>query len=109
MLLPFHSEEVELTCTDHIELKGDTMRTFNIAVIPGDGIGPEVVSEAVRVLNTAASLSQDFALNYEILDWNCTYYLQHGQMMPDNGLTILQNFDAIFSEQSRTLRQQPSC
>ncbi len=72
------------------------MRTFNIAVIPGDGIGPEVVSEAVRVLDTAASLSQDFALNYEILDWNCTYYLQHGQMMPDNGLTILQNFDAIF-------------
>jgi tartrate dehydrogenase/decarboxylase/D-malate dehydrogenase len=65
-----------------------------IAVIPGDGIGREVVPEALRLLE---ALSFQFRLDLEFVSfpWGCEYYLERGEMMPPDGLEILSSFDAI--------------
>jgi tartrate dehydrogenase/decarboxylase/D-malate dehydrogenase len=68
------------------------MKTYRIALIPGDGIGREVVPEAVRVLEAAA---QGFGLAFEPFEWGCAYYLRSGRMMPEDGLEQLRPFDAI--------------
>lgn len=71
-------------------------RTYNIAVIPGDGIGKEVVPEGLRALEAAAQ-SFDFTLNFTHFDFACAeYYQQHGQMLPDDWFDQLKDFDALF-------------
>lgn len=71
-------------------------RTFKIAVIPGDGIGQEVMPEGLRVLEAAARRFQ-LDLQFTHIDWaSCDYYQQHGQMMPDDWKAQLQGMDAIF-------------
>ena len=72
------------------------MRDYRIAVIPGDGIGNEVVPEAVRVLDAAAEITASCRLRYEHFPWGCEYYLEHGAMMAVDGLATLRPFDAIF-------------
>ncbi len=72
------------------------MKIFNIASIPGDGIGKETVPAGRQVLDAAAEVHAGLHLDYQDFDWNCEYYLQHGRMMPENGLEILRPFDAIF-------------
>ncbi|HSD66122.1 MAG TPA: tartrate dehydrogenase [Vicinamibacteria bacterium] len=72
------------------------MRDHAIAIVPGDGIGTEVVPEAVRVLDAAAEITASFRLKYERFPWGCEYYLKHGEMMAPNGLELLRPFDAIF-------------
>ncbi len=67
-----------------------------LAVIPGDGIGIEVVSEGLRVLKRVATVSDRFRFEMREFEWSCQYYLQHGRMMPEDGLEILKSFDAIF-------------
>ena len=70
--------------------------THRIAVIPGDGIGTEVVPEGLRVLDAAAS-AFDLKLDYEHFDHSSAdYYLKHGKMLPDNWFEELSGFDAIF-------------
>src|SRR5882724_9731478 len=54
-----------------------------IAVIPGDGIGKEVVPEGLRVLDAAARKFK-VELQLDHFDWSCDYYLKHGTMMPEN-------------------------
>jgi tartrate dehydrogenase/decarboxylase/D-malate dehydrogenase len=71
------------------------MKTYRIAVYPGDGIGPEVTREAVRVLQTAAERDGGFALQLTDLPWGYDFYRQMGQVAPDNLLEVLQPFDAI--------------
>jgi tartrate dehydrogenase/decarboxylase/D-malate dehydrogenase len=71
------------------------MKTFNIAVIAGDGIGKEVVPEGIRVLE-AAGQRFGFRLQFQAFDWSCETYVQTGKMMPDDGLRQLRPFDAIF-------------
>jgi len=71
------------------------MRDYRIAVIPGDGIGNEVVPEAVRVLDAAAEITASYRLTYEQFPWGCEYYLRHGVMMAADGLEVLRPFDAI--------------
>ncbi len=71
------------------------MKTYNIAIIPGDGIGKEVTQEAVKVL-MAVSKKHGFGIKTENFDWSCDYYLKHGEMGPENVLDILKGFDAIF-------------
>jgi tartrate dehydrogenase/decarboxylase/D-malate dehydrogenase len=71
------------------------MKTFNIAVIAGDGIGKEVVPEGIRVLE-AAGQRFGFRLQCRGFDWSCETYVQTGKMMPDDGLQQLRPFDAIF-------------
>ena len=70
-------------------------KTYRIALVPGDGIGPEVINEAVRVLNRAAELDDRFAFEFESFPWGCEYYLTHGEMMPEDGIETLKGFDAI--------------
>ena len=67
---------------------------LNIALIPGDGIGREVVPEGVRVLEALAA-RHDFEVKFEAFPYSCEYYLKHGVMMPADGLDRLGNFDAI--------------
>jgi tartrate dehydrogenase/decarboxylase/D-malate dehydrogenase len=71
------------------------MKTFNIAVIAGDGIGKEVVPEGIRVLESAGRRF-DFRLHWQAFDWSCETYVQTGKMMPDDGLRQLKPFNAIF-------------
>ncbi|MGH9405451.1 MAG: tartrate dehydrogenase [Terriglobia bacterium] len=68
------------------------MKTYRIALLPGDGIGKEVVPAAVKVLETA---SRGFNLSFQRFDWGCEYYLQTGRMMPPDGLDQLRPFDAV--------------
>jgi tartrate dehydrogenase/decarboxylase / D-malate dehydrogenase len=71
------------------------MTRHRIAVIPGDGIGKEVVPEGLRVLE-AAGRRFGFALETTAFDWSCERYAETGRMMPDDGLARLRPFDAIF-------------
>jgi len=72
------------------------MNVYKIAVIAGDGIGPEVIAEGVRVLNKAAQLDGDFSFEFTHFPWGCDYYKETGRMMPEDGIEILSKFDAIF-------------
>jgi tartrate dehydrogenase/decarboxylase/D-malate dehydrogenase len=72
-------------------------KMFRIAVIPGDGIGQEVVPEGLRVLDRLAETSNGtLAFAYETFPWGCEYYLKTGRMMDEDGLARLQPFDAIY-------------
>ena len=71
------------------------MKTYKIAVIAGDGVGPEVIAEAVKVLKAAARLDGRFDFTFTDYPWGCEYYLKTGEMMPENGLEILKDYDAI--------------
>ncbi|NLJ61936.1 MAG: tartrate dehydrogenase [Alcaligenaceae bacterium] len=71
------------------------MKTHKIAVMAGDGIGVEVMPEALRVLETV-SKKHGIALEYETFDWSSAdYYHKHGQMLPDDWFEQLRGFDAI--------------
>jgi tartrate dehydrogenase/decarboxylase/D-malate dehydrogenase len=73
-----------------------TNRRYRIAVIPGDGIGKEVMPEGVRALEAAAG-KFGFAIEQEWHDFaSCDYYAKHGQMMPDDWKARLEGVDAIF-------------
>jgi len=69
--------------------------TYNIALIPGDGIGKEVVPEAVRVMDIL-SRQYGFELAYTEFPYSCEYYLKTNLMMPEDGIDQLRKFDAIF-------------
>jgi len=69
---------------------------FRIALLPGDGVGQEVLPAGLRVLERAAQLDGSFALDCEQVPWGSQYYLEHGRMMPEDGLSILRRFDAIY-------------
>ncbi|TVR11513.1 MAG: tartrate dehydrogenase [Salinarimonadaceae bacterium] len=71
-------------------------RTYRIAVIPGDGIGKEVVPEGVRILEKAAK-RHGFALELDWFDFaSCDYYAKHGRMMPEDWKSDIGGHDAIF-------------
>jgi tartrate dehydrogenase/decarboxylase/D-malate dehydrogenase len=71
-------------------------KTYRIAVIPGDGIGKEVMPEGLRVLQAAARRF-GFGLAPTLIEWaSCDYYLQHGRMMPDDWKARLAGHDALY-------------
>ena len=72
------------------------MKTFRIAVIPGDGIGPEVLAEGIKALNKAAELDGSFQFDFTYFPWSCETYLKEGYMMPPDGMEQLSRFDAIY-------------
>ena len=72
------------------------MNPCRIAVIPGDGIGAEVIPEGVRVLEALTHQTAALHLEFQYFDWGSERYLAHGQMMPDCGLETLGEFDAIY-------------
>ena len=71
-------------------------RTHRIAIIPGDGIGEEVVSEGIKCLNTLSEITETIQFEFEYFPWSSKYHLHHGRMMPEDGLEILKRFDAIY-------------
>ncbi len=71
------------------------MATHQIAVIPGDGIGKEVMPEGIRVLE-AVGRKFELSFRWDRFPWSCEYYLAEGRMMPEDGLARIRNHDAIF-------------
>jgi len=71
------------------------MAKHSIALIPGDGIGKEVIPEGVRVLEKVASRHQ-VDISWKEFDWSCEHYLKTGTMMPDDGIEQLAKHDAIY-------------
>ena len=73
-----------------------TDKIYSIAVIPGDGIGKEVMPEGVRVMNAAAE-KFNIPLRWEWFDYaSADYWQQHGKMLPDDWFPQLKAFDAIY-------------
>jgi len=72
------------------------MRKHKIAVVPGDGIGPEVIAAGVEVLQATAQLDGGFGFETENFDWGSDRYRKTGRMMPDDGVETLRAFDAIY-------------
>ncbi|MGY5776198.1 tartrate dehydrogenase [Rhizobium sp. LEGMi135b] len=70
------------------------MKTYSIALIPGDGIGHDVTDAAWSVLQVVAKLC-GFALNGTEFPWSCEFYRKTGRMMPEDGIETLRTFDAI--------------
>jgi tartrate dehydrogenase/decarboxylase/D-malate dehydrogenase len=68
---------------------------INIALIPGDGIGTEVMPEGVRVLE-AAGKKHGLQFHFQEFDWSCETYLSTGRMMPEDGIEQLRPYDAIY-------------
>ncbi|MGH3086567.1 MAG: tartrate dehydrogenase [Rubrobacteraceae bacterium] len=71
------------------------MSSYEIAVIPGDGIGKEVVPEALKILETAGD-KFDISFEFRHFDWSCETYKQTGRMMPEDGISRLSNHDSVF-------------
>lgn len=72
------------------------MKRLKIALIPGDGIGKEVLQEGVKVLKTIDKIDNNLFFEFEEFPWGCDYYVKNGKMMDDNGLEQLKDFDAIY-------------
>jgi tartrate dehydrogenase/decarboxylase / D-malate dehydrogenase len=68
---------------------------YRIAVIPGDGVGAEVIPVGLQVLDAVAELDGGFRLETETFPWSCEHYLRTGEMMPADGLSRLADVDAI--------------
>ncbi|MBS7525134.1 tartrate dehydrogenase [Fusibacter paucivorans] len=71
------------------------MKNYRIAVIPGDGIGIEVMREGIKVLESVSQLTGDLQFSFDHYDWSCEYYAKNGVMMPKDGLKRLEAYDAI--------------
>ncbi len=71
------------------------MKQFKIALYPGDGIGPEVTQEAVRVLDRVQQLDGSFSLEFTELPWGFRLWQEIGQVVPDDFLEVVRPFDAI--------------
>jgi tartrate dehydrogenase/decarboxylase/D-malate dehydrogenase len=72
------------------------MATQRIAVIAGDGIGPEVIGAGRRALDALQQIDPELNLEYVEFPWGSAYYLEHGSMMPPDGIEQLAPFDAIY-------------
>jgi tartrate dehydrogenase/decarboxylase / D-malate dehydrogenase len=72
------------------------LKKRKIALIPGDGIGPEVVAQGVKVLKIIEQLDPTLAFSFQEFPWGCEYYLENGRMMEEDGIDQLRDFDAIY-------------
>ena len=71
-------------------------RSYRIASIPADGIGPEVISAGLEVLDAVASKCGTFTLAIDHYDWGSDYYRKHGVFMPPDSMAWLRTADAIY-------------
>ena len=71
------------------------MKTYQIATIPGDGIGKEVIPAGQQVMEALAKVCGSFKFEFENFGWGGDYYREHGVMMPGDGLNALRAKDAI--------------
>ena len=72
------------------------MKTYKIAAIPADGIGPEVIGAGIEVLRAIEAREDGFAFEVRNFDWGSEYYRRNGVMMPEDGPAQLKAFDAIY-------------
>lgn len=72
------------------------MRNYKIAAIGADGIGPEVITAGLQVLDAVQKRDGGFAIDVTAFDWGSDYYKTHGIMMPEDGTNQLKSFDAIY-------------
>ena len=86
----------------------DNLNTYKIAVIPGDGIGPEIVPAGVDVLDAAAG-EFGFQLDCREFPYGVGHYKKTGAFMPENALSILKKFDAIYFGAVGPLSLQITC
>jgi len=71
------------------------MKTYNMAVIPGDGTGPEVIKEGIKVLD-AVSKRFELKFNFDYYDFGGERYLRTGETLPDSAIEELRKYDAIY-------------
>jgi len=71
-------------------------KVYNIATIPGDGIGIEITEAAVQVLKRLADVSGKFKFEFKEFDWNSKSYREKGHYIPHDGIDQLKKFDAIY-------------
>jgi len=71
------------------------MKTYQIALVPGDGIGKEVIPAGQQVLEALARAESSFQFQFTSFGWGGDYYREHGAMMPADGLDALKGMDAI--------------
>jgi tartrate dehydrogenase/decarboxylase/D-malate dehydrogenase len=81
---------------DNLSKETNPLKTYRIALYPGDGIGPEVVDAAMTVVDAAQRIVGGFRLDCERFDWGIGYYDRHGRVAPEDFLTTLRGFEAIF-------------
>ncbi|WP_372869994.1 isocitrate/isopropylmalate family dehydrogenase, partial [Planomicrobium okeanokoites] len=62
------------------------MDVYKIALIPGDGVGPEVIDEGVKVLKKISELDGTFRFEFTHFPWGCEFYSKHGKMMDEDGM-----------------------
>ena len=72
------------------------MKRYRLALIPGDGVGTEVIPVGLSVLRRAGTITGSFELEAIEYPWSCRWYLEHGRMMPEDGLERLRDSDAIY-------------
>src|SRR5258706_13037773 len=72
------------------------MKTYKVAAMGGDGIGPEVIGAGVEVLEALAKDAGSFAFKFHEFPWSSAFYLKHGAYIPEGGLEKLAKMDAIF-------------
>lgn len=72
------------------------MNTYRIALIPGDGVGREVLPEGLRAIRRVAEVTDSFRVETTEYPWSCEWYLEHGAMMPPDGISQLSDCDAIY-------------
>lgn len=72
------------------------MNHFKIAVIPADGVGPEVIEAGTEAVDAVCERNSGIAVAFTHFHWGSAHYRKHGKMMPDNGLMQLKPFDAIY-------------
>ena len=72
------------------------MKSYRIAAIGGDGIGPEVIAAGLEALEVCARRDGGFRFDVKEFDWGSDHYERHGVMMPENGVDELRAFDAIY-------------
>ncbi len=71
------------------------MKSYKLAVVPGDGIGHEIIPAALKVLERASS-KHGFSLTYDFFEWGAGRYKKEGAFMPKDGLETLKKYDAVF-------------
>ena len=72
------------------------MAKHRIAVIPGDGIGPEIIREGIKELKAVEKKLDNLSFEFEYFPWGCEYYLKMGRMLAKDGLEKLKNFATIY-------------
>jgi tartrate dehydrogenase/decarboxylase / D-malate dehydrogenase len=77
------------------EGRNKRVRTYRIAAIPGDGIGPEVIAAGVKVLEVCAKRDAGFTIAVDHFDWGSARYKRTGAFMPENGRDLIKQHDAI--------------